>query len=122
MVPEEVWHDIYKQRTIIGLTEEIVIFGDKEMKIRARIDTGATRNSIDADIVKELNLGPVVKKKIVKQAYGHEERPVILVGFELAGKKLEEEFTIAKRGHMKYSVLIGQNSLRNGFLIDPNIK
>ena len=114
----------YKDRKIIGLTEDINIFGPKGDKklINARIDTGATRSSVDKKLAEELNLGPVTRTKLVKQALGGTMRPIIMVEFELAGKKLKEEFTIADRSHMKYRVLIGQNALNNGFLIDPHKK
>lgn len=114
----------YKDRIIIGLTEDIKISGpngDKKV-IKARIDTGATRSSVDKKLAEELNLGPVTRTKLVKQALGGTIRPIIMVEFELAGKKLKEEFTIADRSHMKYRVLIGQNALNNGFLIDPHKK
>ena len=111
-----------KGRTIIGLIEEIEIIGadGKTRKIKARIDTGATRSSVDQAIAKELGLGPVIRTKVVKQAHGHTTRPIVLVEFTLVGIKHKEEFTIADRGHMKYGVLIGQNALKNGYLIDPN--
>lgn len=114
----------FKRRIIIGLTEEIQIWSreGKSKDIRARIDTGATRNSIDADLAKELKLGPIVRTKLVKQAQGHTIRPIVMAKFKLAGEIHKEEFTIAERKHMKYSVLIGQNGLNNGYLIDPHKK
>jgi hypothetical protein len=110
-------------RMLIGLTEPITIIGDngKTKRIRARIDTGATRNSIDRDLAKELGLGPVIRTKLVKQAQGNSIRPIIVVKFRLAGVEHRSEFTVAERNHMKYKVLIGQNGL-GGYLIDPNKK
>ena len=114
----------YKERTIIGLIEDIDIFGSNgnSKKILARIDTGATRSSIDKELAEQLNLGPVTRTKFVKQALGGTVRPIIVVEFKLAGKNLKKEFTIADRSHMKYRVLIGQNALNQGFLIDPHKK
>ena len=124
MVPKEIWHEVYKDRIIIGLTETIEITGPQgEMKeVKARIDTGATRSSIDSGLAKGLKLGPVTRTKFVKQAHGGTIRPIMKVEFQLAGRKLKQEFTIADRSHMKFEVLIGQNALKKGFLIDPNIK
>ncbi len=124
MVPKEIWHEMYKDRIIIGLTETIEIQGPEgdKKRVKARIDTGATRSSIDSRLAKELKLGPVIRTKFVKQAHGGTVRPIMRVEFELAGRKLKQEFTIADRDHMKYRILIGQNALRKGFLIDPNIK
>ena len=35
-------------------------------------------------------------------------------------KKIKAQFTLADRSHMRYPVLIGQNILKQGFLINPN--
>ena len=109
------------KKAIIGLTEKVKIIGPdrKTRTVLARIDTGATISSIDAKLAARLSLGPIVRTKMVKSAHGSRSRPVILVKINIKGKKLESEFTIADRKHMKYSVLVGQNILKNGFLIDP---
>ncbi|MEA3515463.1 MAG: RimK/LysX family protein [Nanoarchaeota archaeon] len=114
--------EAYKERTIIGLIEDIEIFGPNgnNKNIQARIDTGATRSSIDKELAEQLKLGPVTRTRFVKQALGGTVRPIIVVEFDLAGKRLKKEFTIADRNHMKYRVLIGQNALNQGFLIDPH--
>ena len=109
----------YSKRTIIGLTEEIRIKGSKTKTITAKIDTGATKSSVDIRLAEELNLGPVVASKLVKSAHGNKLRPVIHAEIELAGQKIDSEFTLADRGHMKYMVLIGQNTLNSRFLVDP---
>lgn len=88
----------------------------------ARIDTGATKSSVDARLAAELALGPVIKTKLVKSAAGNKLRPVIKASIRISGKSLKSEFTIADRSHMKYRVLIGQNILKKGFLIDPTKK
>ena len=124
MSDNQLLKEAYKERRIIGLIEEIEIFGSNgnNKKIQARIDTGATRSSIDKELAEQLNLGPVTRTKFVKQALGGTVRPIIVVEFNLAGKHLKKEFTIADRSHMKYRVLIGQNALNQGFLIDPHKK
>ena len=67
-------------------------------------------------------LEPDSNKRSDEQAHGGTIRPIMKVEFQLAGRKLKQEFTIADRSHMKFEVLIGQNALKKGFLIDPNIK
>lgn len=112
-----------KEREILGLTEKIVVFGkeSKKAEVRARIDTGATKSSIDVNIAKKLGLELIKKTRVVKSASGRGRREIALVKIKLDGKMIEEEFTLAERGHMTYPVLIGQNILRKGdFLIDPN--
>jgi hypothetical protein len=108
-------------RIILGLTEPITIRnGEKEINLVARIDTGATSSSIHSELAKKLNLGPVVRTKLVKSASGVETRPIMKANLILKDLNLEEEFTLADRSHMTYQVLIGQNILKKGnFLIDP---
>ena len=111
----------FNDRIILGLIEEVTIKGPKgEKTVLARIDTGATMCSIDDSLVEELELGPVIREKKVKQSTGITNRPVINVNCTLKGKDLTGEFTVADREHMKYQVLIGKNLLQEGFLIDPN--
>ncbi|MEK6900485.1 MAG: RimK/LysX family protein, partial [Nanoarchaeota archaeon] len=83
-------------------------------------DTGATSSSIDYALARELQLGPVLRSKVVKSAAGIKKRPTIKVKVILKNTTIEEEFTLADRSHMTYKILIGQNVLRKGqFLIDP---
>ncbi len=108
-------------KVIVGLAEKVRIKHDSGFKtVIAKIDTGATKSSIDTNLASELKLGPVIKSKIVKSAHGSRLRPIIEATIELAGRKIKSEFTLADRAHMKYSILIGQNILKDGFLIDPN--
>jgi hypothetical protein len=110
----------FKGKTIIGLIEKIKIIHKKGKKtLMAKIDTGATKSSMDSRLAAELQLGPVIKTKLVKSAHGNKLRPVIEAKIELAGKTIKSEFTLADRIHMKYHVLIGQNILKHGYLIDP---
>ena len=108
-------------RIIIGMIEEIEVTnnGSRE-RLQARIDTGATKSSIDYKLASTLKLGPVIESRLVKSAHGNKLRPVIQATIIIRGKEVAEKFTLADREHMKYKVLIGQNILRKGFLIDPN--
>ena len=110
-------------RPVVGLIETVKLIGNHSEKvILGRIDTGAINSAIDAKLVAELNLGPIVKTKSIKSTHGNSLRPVILARLLLKGIEIEEEFTVADRSHMKYSVLIGQNILkRYKFLVDPCI-
>src|SRR3989338_2492371 len=109
-------------KIVIGLVEKVSIShnGDRKKTVKAKIDTGATKSSMDINLASELSLGPIIKSKIVKSANGNKVRPIIEAEIELAGKKLSSEFTLADRGHLRYIMLIGQNILKKGFLIDPN--
>ncbi len=113
---------VLPKRTIIGLVEDVIIFGGKtsKKKVCAKIDTGASRSSIDRQLAQELQYGPFTKVKVVKSAHGTSLRAVQEGVIELASKRIPVGFTVANRSHMKYQVLIGQDVLKQGkFLIDP---
>jgi len=113
-----------KGKTIVGLTESVTVIGPagKRKRITARIDTGATKSSVDAKLAAELALGPIIKTKLIKSASGNKMRPVLKAEIKIAKKNLKAEFTVADRSHLRYRVLVGQNILKKGFLIDPNKK
>ncbi len=111
----------YKNRTVVGLNERIIVHGPKgKREVTARIDTGATKSSIDVKLAADLRLGPVLKAAMIKSASGNALRPMVRTEIEISNKKISSEFTLADRSHMKYSILIGQNILKeNKFLVDP---
>lgn len=107
-------------KKIVGLVEKIKIIGGKEKEVLARMDTGAHKNSISTHLASELRLGPIIKTVRIKTSNGTEVRPVIEAKIIIKGKKIKTSFNITDRKHMKYSVLIGQDVLKKGFLIDPS--
>lgn len=114
-------NDDLKDRIIIGMIEDIDVKNEDVVEhLQARIDTGATKSSIDYKLASTLKLGPVIESRLVKSAHGNKLRPVIEATIIMRGKEVTEKFTLADREHMKYRVLIGQNILKKGFLIDPN--
>lgn len=111
-----------ENRKTIGLAEPVTLFGSNDQKLTtyAKIDTGATKSSIDIKLAQELNLGPAITNKIVKSAHGTKLRPIIKVKLQLKDTEMTSQFTVAERSHMKYKVLIGQNILKKHFIIDPS--
>ena len=108
-------------KVIVGLTEYVTIKGSSHTKeLIARVDTGATKSSIDISLAAELRLGPVIDSRLIKSAHGTKLRPVVEINVIVREKEIKARFTVADRSHMRYSVLIGQNILKQGFLIDPN--
>lgn len=115
-------HTKVNGKIVVGLTENIKVISNNrnDKQIVAKVDTGATRSSIDIKFASKLNLGPIIKSKMVKSASGNKLRPVIEVEIIIAGRKIKSEFTLADRTHMKYDVLIGVNVLKRGFLVNPS--
>jgi hypothetical protein len=110
-------------KSTLGLTTSCVLFGKKKKKeIIVRVDTGATKSSIDEKLAQEIGVGPELKKTIVKSAHGTRQRSVIVVDIMIGGQMKNAEFTLADRAHLKYPVLIGQNVLKSGYMIDPSKK
>lgn len=108
-------------KTVVGLLEKVKLNGHSgNEEIIARMDTGATNSAIDLQLASKLKLGPVIESKIVKSTHGTKLRPVIEAEIDLCGRKIKDRFTLADRSHMRYPILIGQNILKQGFLIDPS--
>ncbi len=110
------------ERKIIGLVVYVTIYSDngKSIRIPAKVDTGASISSIDVELASQLELGPLVKAKSIKSSLGHMKRPAVRANIEIEGIKLNTIFTVADRAHLKYKVLIGKNTLKEGkFIIDP---
>ncbi len=111
----------WKNKAIVGLTENVTINGSSSKKnVVARMDTGATKSSIDIGLAAELKLGPVIDSRLIKSAHGTKLRPVVEVEVFISSRTIKARFTVADRSHMRYPVLIGQNILKQDFLIDPN--
>ncbi|MFH1316379.1 MAG: RimK/LysX family protein [Candidatus Woesearchaeota archaeon] len=114
-------------RTVVGLEETIILSNKSRIlsskseqgEVKARIDTGAERSSVDSKLAAKLKLGPVVMTRLIKSQHGNSVRPIVHAHVKIAGKDREADFTIADRTHMKYKVLIGQDILKKGFLVDP---
>jgi hypothetical protein len=67
-------------------------------------------------------LGPIVNVTRVKSATGKGVRPVIRVHFKIRGRRMCYSFNVTNRRNLKNKILIGQNILKQGFLIDPSRK
>jgi len=108
---------MFEERTILGFYEEIKIL-DKNLIIQARVDSGATIGSIDIKIATHLNAS-VVGTKLVKSSSGTTRRKLIKLKIQMAGREVEGLFSIIDRSHMRYPILIGQDILKQNFIIDP---
>lgn len=107
----------------LNVWEQIkVLAKDKSRhEIRAKIDTGAWRSSIDMHLAKELGLMEkenVLWSKIFKSGLGRQRRYVINLTFFLAGRKIKTIASVAKRHNLRTPLIIGRRDLR-GFLVSP---
>ncbi|PIQ24262.1 hypothetical protein COW36_10615 [bacterium (Candidatus Blackallbacteria) CG17_big_fil_post_rev_8_21_14_2_50_48_46] len=107
-----------QEKIIIQAVEPVVLLGKPQVKILARIDTGATLSSIDADLAQRLGFKTPIRQTTVRNAHGISHRQVVKIPFLIKGLKREAEFTLAERSQLDYEVLLGRTSLK-GFLVDP---
>lgn len=104
---------------IISIIQDVTFMRSGEpITIKAKLDTGAFRSSIDESFAKLLGLQILDEKVFVRSASGEGFRSTVKVSFILAGKRINTVATIASRSHMKYPVLIGYRDLGD-FLIKP---
>ena len=115
---------VVEERDIIGVVASVKLKGQKGEKIvKAKIDTGADRTSIDMKIASEIGLGPIMDTVKVKSATAEnsETRLVVEADIIIHEKKFTVNACLDDRSKMKYNVLIGKDLLeKSNFLIDPN--
>jgi len=126
---------------ILGWIEEVAIT-DANMILPAKIDTGADNSSIHASdiryVTREGNTwvqfklrdraGTLINMErqlvrmgqIKRKEGGFIERPVVNLGFCVAGQKVNAEVNLANRQHFDYPMLVGRSLLARRFLVNPD--
>ncbi len=107
----------------IGVFEDIEVmsFMGERYKVKAKVDTGAFRTSIDEELARKLGLlNPenVLYHGQYKSSMGQEKRPVVEVVFWLGGNKIKTAANISDRSNLRRSMIIGRRDLA-GFLVKP---
>ncbi len=122
-----------EEKTSIGVAEEVILL-PWQVRIPARIDTGALMTSLDAreltvtDGVAEFRLPekyggtkislPVVEWKKVRSASGTQRRPVVEMEVCVGSRALLAKVNLSNRAKMKYPMIVGRNILEQGFVVD----
>ena len=88
--------------------------------VRAKIDTGAYRSSIDESLAKKLGLlekDNVLYYRNYRSALGrHKGRPVIAIKYWMKGRKIISLANVANRSRVRTKFLVGRRDL-DGFLV-----
>lgn len=99
-----------------GVFEEVEVesFLGEKQTVRAKIDTGAFRTSIDEKLAKELGLldpENILWQVGFRSALGREERKVVGISFWLKGKKIKTSASVSDRSSLKRAMIIGRRDL-----------
>lgn len=104
---------------ILTIIQEVTFSRNGEpIKVKAKLDTGAFRTSVDRNFADLLGLSSLTEKVYVKSASGESFRPTAKASFVLGGKKINTVVSIVDRSNMKYPVIVGHRDLKD-FLIKP---
>src|SRR2546421_9674472 len=97
-------------RTAIGVVEEVVIRGSKgDIRVLARVDTGAARTSLDTDLALRAGLGPVFDRVRVRAAAADEpeERDVVDAKILIAGREFDVAGAVGRPQGTRYNIIVG---------------
>ncbi len=112
-----------KEKRIVGAVEPVTVRGKGgSRRVLAKIDTGASRTTIDFDLAAKVGLGPVMDTVRVRAAMSEhaETRPLVDADIIIHGEEFDIPVALTDRGDMRYHVIIGMDILKSGlFLIDP---
>jgi len=115
-----------REQIVIGPIEYVKVIGHHgEARVKGKVDTGASRTSVDVWLAANIGLGPTVDVAKVKSSFLDEvrTRPLVRGIVEIAGVRFPLAVTVNDRSDMRYPVLIGMDILKSGrFLIDPTKK
>jgi alpha-L-glutamate ligase-like protein len=105
----------------IHVWEDIKVVSSTGYKhlVKAKIDTGAWKTSIDKNLADSLGLenkNNILWTKEVKSSFGSERRRVISLTFYLAGRRIITIANVADRSGLRSQIIIGRRDLE-GFLI-----
>ena len=134
------------ERVILGWIEEVVI-GDGQLRLEAKLDTGADTSSLDAKHIRRLRRKssgerfvefdvldpstgdrvrfkePLVRMARIKQHSGRsQERPVVALDVCVGSISRRVEFTLADRRVFDYPVLLGREAMEGVIIVDPAIE
>lgn len=100
----------------VGIFEEaeVVDINGERQAVKAKLDTGAFRTSIDEVLAKKLGLMDpenLLWERHYHSTLGREERQVIGLTFYLKGKKIKTAASVTDRSQLKRPMIVGRRDL-----------
>jgi hypothetical protein len=130
-----------KDKPIVGWIEYVTILPEN-LKIKAKLDTGARNSSLNAvniveferagekyvrfDLTNWKGRTETIEAKLIRMAKikqhdsAPEHRPVIRIGICLERVYREVEVNLVNRSNFNYQMLIGRSFLKGAFAVDPS--
>lgn len=112
-----------RTKRIIGIVESVTVKGKTgKVTVLAKVDTGASRTTVDTDIAARIGLGPILDTVRIRAPTSRhpETRPLVDADLIIAGEEFDIAVAITSRQRMKYHVIVGMDILRRGrFLVNP---
>jgi alpha-L-glutamate ligase-like protein len=109
-----------KPKTIsVFETVKIHLADEEKVEVKAKVDTGAYRTSIDEALAEKLGLlqpDNILFEKTYVSALGRMTRPVVGITFVLGGKEITTTANVTDRSKLKRPMLIGRKDLK-GFVL-----
>lgn len=139
------WADVsrpVREKTVMGWLESVYL-RPWNLRVTAKLDTGANTSSLHSDDVDHFNKGSeewvrfkledreggksiVVERPVVRTAYIKErnarssKRHVVTLTICKNGKEYETEFTLGDRSNFNYPLLLGRSFLKDVALVDAD--
>lgn len=112
-----------RSKRIIGIVETVTVKGKTgKVTVLAKVDTGASRTTVDTDIAARIGLGPILDTVRIRAPTSRhpETRPLVDADLVIAGEQFGIAVAVTSRQDMKYHVIIGMDILGRGrFLVNP---
>lgn len=114
--------DVSIGKKVVGVFETVRVqpFVGEPVEVKAKVDTGAYRTSIDEKLAEKLGLlNPenILMEKDFWSSLGRQKRAIIEIVFWLGGKKIKTITSVNDRSELRRPMIIGRRDL-GGFLVE----
>ncbi len=109
---------------ILDNYEFVLITGPTgEKRVKAKIDTGANRTSVDMAIAEEIGLlqpDNIIELRQFSSGLGQEQRKVVHCQITIKNRMHKTQVSISDRKHMRHKVIVGRQDIKDFFVRPSN--